>query len=128
MDAQGVYTGRCTRRFDDCVHFAQVCVTAVPTTEASSVRVAEEADAGLKVVFGEDAEFLARHCVRAGVEVQIGWANVSGDMPRVRRTNFAVEVVGVRVSGNAGRERSGFLLTVAAMEAISAYLEEFERL
>lgn len=126
MEARAVYTGRCARRFDGYLHFAEVDVSATPTIGVSSARLSAEASAALQAVFGADAAFLARYCLRAGVEVQIGCADVAGEMPLVGQTAFDAEVVAVRVSGHVGRERSGFLLTVAAMEAIAAYLLEYE--
>ena len=67
-----------------------------------------------------------RHCVWAAVAVQIDIANVAGELPRVGASRFRAKVVVVRVSGNAGREVSGFLLSVAGMNAVAAYLCEWE--
>jgi hypothetical protein len=76
-------------------------------------------------VFGADFEH-HRHNVRAAVAVQIDTANVAGEMPHVGATSFRAEVLRVQVSGDAGREVSGFLLSVAGMDAIGDYLDEWE--
>jgi hypothetical protein len=64
--------------------------------------------------------------VWAAAAVQIDTANVAGEIPHVGATSFHAEVIGVRVSGNAGREISGFLLSRASMDAIGDYLEDWE--
>jgi hypothetical protein len=47
-------------------------------------------------------------------------------MPHAGAASFRAEVVEVQVSGNAGRETSAFLLSVAAMDAIADYLLAWE--
>jgi hypothetical protein len=79
----------------------------------------------LREVFGADFEH-QRHNVWAAVQSQMSVANVKGALPHVGATNFRAEVVGVRLSGNAGREVCGFLLSVAGMDAIGEYLCAWE--
>jgi hypothetical protein len=79
----------------------------------------------LRSAFGEDFEY-HRHNVNAAVAVQIDTANVAAEMPHVGATSFHAEVLRVRVSGNAGREVCGFLLSVAGMDAIGEYLCAWE--
>jgi hypothetical protein len=80
----------------------------------------------LRAVFGPGFEH-QRHCVWSAVSVQLATINVAGHHPHAGATSFRAEVVGVRVSGNAGRELSGFLLSIAGMDAIGDYLTAWEQ-
>jgi hypothetical protein len=80
----------------------------------------------LRVVFGSDFEH-HRQCVWAAVAAQIATANAAGQMPHVGVTSFHVDVIEVQVSGNAGREASGALLTSAGMRAIGRFLVAWEK-
>jgi hypothetical protein len=119
------YTSRRAIRRGGSEHFAEVTVRAQPGVGPSEVVLSPEVLTHLREVFGPDFEH-ARHCVWAAVAAQIDSANVAGEMPHVGATSFHAEVIGVRVSGNAGREISGFLLSVAGMDAIGDYLEDWE--
>jgi hypothetical protein len=125
MGAPRFCTGRKEHRYGDLVHFAEVTVQAEPCPGKSEVVLSEEVLDTLREVFGPDFEH-QRHCVWSAVSVQLSTINVGGDYPRAGATSFRSEVVGVRVSGNAGREVSGFLLSVAAMDAIADYLTAWE--
>jgi len=46
-------------------------------------------------------------------------------MPEVGATYFHAEIVSILVSGNAGLEMSGFLLSVAGKNAIITFLEDW---
>jgi len=120
-----IYTGYKSILRDGRLHFAEVAVRASPGPAPSRVTLSTDALESLRAVFGEDFEY-QRHNVWAAVQVQIDTANVKGAVPRVGATSFHAEVVGVRLSGNAGREVSGFLLSVAGMDAIAEYLWAWE--
>jgi hypothetical protein len=98
-----------------------VIVRAEPCEGQTEVVLSTPVLAILRDVFGPDFEH-QRHCVKAAVAFQLDVANVAGELPRVGAAGFRAEVVEVRLSGNAGREVSGFLLSVAGMDAIAAYL------
>jgi hypothetical protein len=119
------YTSRRTIHRGGSEHFAEVAVRAQPCVGPSEVDLSPEVLDRLREVFGPEFEH-ARHCVWAAVAAQIDTANVAGEMPHVGATSFHAEVIGVRVSGNAGREISGFLLSMASMDAIGDYLEDWE--
>lgn len=125
MDAQKLFTGRKDFRRDGQDHFAEVMVRAVPCPGESRVVLSPEVLDSLQQTFGADFEH-QRHCVWAAVMVQIDTINVKGCFPHAGATSFEAEVVGVRVSGDAGRELSGFLLTLAGMSAISEFLIAWE--
>src|SRR5262249_17047481 len=105
---------------------AEVTISATPTADDSSVKLLAPADTVLRETFGPDADFLTGSCIIAGIRAQRGSASVAREMPRAQQSAFTVQVIGIRVSGNAGRERSGFLLTVAAMDAIGKFLVAYE--
>jgi len=125
MGAPRCFTGRKDHRRGDLVHFAEVTVQAEPCLGESEVVLSEEVLDTLREVFGPDSEH-QRHCVWSAVSVQLSTINVAGDYPLAGATSFRAEVVGVRVSGNAGREVSGFLLSIAAINAIAGYLTAWE--
>ena len=80
----------------------------------------------LTSVFGPDFEF-QRHNVWAAVAAHLEIATRgTAEAPHGGTTSFHAEVVSVRVSGNAGREVSGFLLSIAAMNATLEYLNNWE--
>ena len=101
-------------------------VQAEPCLGESEVVLSEEVLGALREVFEPDFEH-QRHCVWSAVSVQLSTINVAGDYPLAGATSFRAEVVGVRGSWNAGREVSGFLLSIAAMNAIAGYLTAWER-
>jgi hypothetical protein len=107
-------------------HFAEVTVRAHSCVGPSEVIVSSAVLDYLREVFGSDFEH-HRHCVWAAVAAQIATANVAGEMPHVGVTSFHAEVIEVEVSGNAGREVSGALLTSAGMRAIGRFLVDWER-
>src|SRR5207253_273455 len=125
MEAPRVFTGRKEHRHEGRVHFAEVTVRAEPCPGGSEVVLSDDVLNTLREVFGTDFEH-QRHCVWAAVSVQISTIHVAGEMPHAGATSFRAEVVEVRVSGNAGREVSEFLLSVASMSAIGDYLEAWE--
>jgi hypothetical protein len=120
------FTGRKEHRLEGLVDFAEVTVRAEPCLGESDVVLSEEVLETLRAVFGPDFEH-QRHSVWSAVSVQLSTINVGGDYPLAGATSFRAEVVGVRVSRNAGREVSGFLLSVAGMDAIGNYLTAWER-
>jgi hypothetical protein len=120
------HTGRRAHRFGDVVHFDEVTLKAHPTSGESTVTVADPAVAALREVFGDDVDHHLRYGVTAGILAQIGMANVAGEMPEMGRTSLAVEVVAVRISGNAGRDNSCSLLAIASMDAVGNYLQAYE--
>lgn len=122
---EATYTGRKAIRRDGRDHFAEVTVQASPGEAPSQVTLSAEALEDLRSAFAADFEY-HRHNVWAAVAVQIEIANVAGEMPHVGATSFHAEVLSVRVSGNAGREVCGFLLSVAGMDAIGEYLCAWE--
>jgi hypothetical protein len=125
MTTQREFTGRKEHREGHRVHFAEVTVRAGPCPGGSHVLLSENVLIKLREVFGVDFEH-QRHCVWSAVSAQIATINVAGEMPLAGAASFRAEVVDVRVSGNAGREISGFLLSMASMNAIADYLEAWE--
>jgi hypothetical protein len=125
MEAPKCFTGRKEHRRGGLVHFAEVTVRAEPCLGESEVVLSEEVLDTLREVFGTDFEH-QRHCVSSAVLAQLATINAYGEYPHVGATPFRAEVVGVRVAGNAGREVSGFLLSVAGMDAIADYLTAWE--
>ncbi len=121
------YTSRRAIRQGGREHFAEVTVRAQPGVGQSVIVLSPAVLAHMREVFGPDFEH-ARHCVWAAVAAQIETANVAGEMPHVGATSFHAEVIGVQVSGNAGREISGALLSMAGMNAIGDYLEDWENI
>jgi hypothetical protein len=119
------YTGRSEVEKDGKGHFAEITVRARPSDLPTEVTISEEVLAALKSLFGPDFEY-QRHNVQAAVTAQIRTANVKGMMPHVGAASFHAEVIGLRVSGNEGRELYGFLLSVAGMNAILEYLLAWE--
>ena len=119
------YTGRQDIRQDGQEYFAEVTVRAWPSQSPTAVTLSAEALGALRSAFGPDFEY-QRHSIWSAVMVQITTANVKGMMPHVGATCFHAEVVGVRVSGNAGREVSNFLVGAAGMNAILEYLVAWE--
>lgn len=122
---ESTYTGRKEIRRDGLDHFVEITVRSSPGPAPSQVTLSPEALEDLRSAFGEDFEY-HRHNVWAAVAAQIDTANVAGQMPHVGAMSFHAEVVHVRVSGNAGREVSGFLISVAGMDAIGKYLVAWE--
>ena len=98
-------------------------VRAEPRLGESHVEFSAEALNTVREAFGADFEH-QRHCVQSAVSAVS--PNVAGEMPLAGATSFRAEVVAIRVSPDAGRELSGFLLSVAAMNAIAEYLEAWE--
>lgn len=119
------YTARRELRQNGEDHFAEITVRAIPGQAPSQVTLSTVAIQDLRSAFGEDFEY-HRHNVWAAVAAQINTANVAGEMPHVGATSFHAEVVRVQVSGNAGRQVSGALLSMAGMDAIGNYLEAWE--
>jgi hypothetical protein len=111
------YTGRKAIRRDGRDHIAEITVRPAPGPAPSQVILSAEALEDLRSAFGADFEY-HRHNVWAAIAAQIDTANVAGEMPQVGVTSFHAEVVRVRVSGDADGQLSGFLLTVAGMNAI----------
>lgn len=104
---------------------AQVSITASPTTGETEVVLSAVVVDRLRGLCGDHFEHI-RQCVWSGVAGQIATANVAGQMTRAGRTGFRAEVVQVELVCTPGREESGWLLTVAAMNAAAAFLLEFE--
>ena len=119
------YTGRRSTRRDGAEHWAEVTVRASATAGETAVTLRPAVLDQLRATFGADFEH-QRHCVWAAVAAQIDTANVAGQMPFVGANRFHAEVIDVRVSGDAGRKTAGFLLTMAGMDAIGAFLEAWE--
>jgi hypothetical protein len=122
---ESTYTGHRALRRDGQDHFAEVTIRAWPSQTPTDVTLSAEVIEAIRSVFGEDFEY-QRHNVWAAVAAQIDTANVAGEMPYVWAMSFHAEVVRMRVSGNAGREVSGALLSMAGMNAIGGYLEAWE--
>jgi|GEM_PF-3295294 len=122
---ESTYTGRKEIRRNGQDHSAEVTIRAWPSQTPTAVTLSAEVLKILRSVFQEDFEY-QRHNVFAAVEIQIRSANVAGDFPLAGAMSFQVEVVNIGVSGNAGREVSGFLLTVASMDAMGKYLVAWE--
>jgi hypothetical protein len=120
MEAQRRVTGRKQHRHGGKVHFAEVTVRAEPCLGNSEVILSDGVLDTLREVFGVDFEH-QRHCVWAAVSVVIDSFDRVAEVAPIR-----AEVVEVRVSGNVGREVSGFLLSVAGMHAIGEYLSTGE--
>jgi hypothetical protein len=125
MEAQKCFTARSDHRHGGRVHFAEVTVRANRCPGPSQVVLSEGVLDTLREVFGTDFEH-HRHCVWAAVMAQIDTVNVAGEMPLAGAASFRAEVVAVRVSGDAGREVCGALLSIAGMHAIGDYLEAWE--
>ena len=129
MESSNRFTARIARRTElphGRVHTASVTVVASPTLSEKTVALADDVLRRLRDWFGDHFEH-GRHCVMSGVGGQIAMANVAGEMPVVGQTRFLVEVVEVELDSGLGWEESGWLLCMAAMDAIVMYLVEFER-
>jgi len=106
-------------------HFAEVTLRAAPGKPPSQVTISSEALQVLRSVFGADFE-AQRHNVQAAVAAHIEPATRhTAEMPEVGATYFHAEIVSILVSGNAGLEMSGFLLSVAGKNAIITFLEDW---
>lgn len=125
MEASRIWTGRRSHRIDDLLFAARVDVLARPVDSDGGVSLSPEVDAELIRVFGAQASHYAQG-IAAGVEVQIAWANVAGEMPAVGRSRFQVEVIGVRCSEGAPRKLAEDLFLAASMNAVVSYLLEYE--
>lgn len=130
------YTGRKEIRRDGSDHFAEVTVRGQLGDQPMEVTLSPAVLDYLREMFGADFEH-QRHCVWAAVAVRLDPANrmlpevlPAADrmlgLPDADVATFRAEVIGVRVSGNAGRKLAGFLLSVASMNAIDAYLDDWE--
>jgi hypothetical protein len=119
------YTCREEVSVDGQAHFAEVTVRAWPVQSTTDVTLSAGVLDVLRSNFGQDFEH-QRHNLWAAVIVTIESANVKGKMPRVGATSFHAEVVGLRLSANASRDASTFLLTSAGMRAMGEYLLAWE--
>lgn len=119
------YLGRKSHSVNGVIHWAEVVTRAKPCHGLTEVILSSLALSILRETFGADFEH-QRECVRSAIAVQIDTANIAGELPRVGASRFQAEVVEVRVSGNAGRDLSGFLLSAAGMDAIGAFLNAWE--
>jgi hypothetical protein len=122
---ESTYTARKTIRRDGQEHFAEVTVRASPGPPPSRVSLTAEALDDLWSAFRWDYEF-HRHNVWAAVMVEINGATRVWEMDQGWATAFHAEVLRVRVSGNAGLELSGALLSVAGIDAMDSYLDAWE--
>jgi hypothetical protein len=121
------YTARKSIQRNGETHFAEVTARASPTEGKNTVALSADVLSYLKGTFGADFEH-QRHNVWAAVATQIRTIDVKGGYARAGATSFNAEVVGVRVSPGAVRDRelAGFLLSVAGMDAIGEYLSAWE--
>ena len=122
---QTTYTGQTSMCRDGCDHVAEVTVRARPRDGPSEVLLSATVLEHLREVFESNFEH-HRHCVWAAVAVVLAHAEDAEGMPHLSTSTFLAEVIDVRVSGDAGRELSGFLLSVAGMHAIADWLEAWE--
>jgi len=120
-----IYTGWKAHRHNGVVHWAEVDVRGEPCGGPTEVVLSDSVLSTLRGVFGADFEH-NRHCTWSGVAAQIGMADIAGEMPRAKAARFRVEVVGVPLSGNAGVQVSGSLLTAAGMDASDKLLSAWE--
>ena len=124
---ESTFTGRKDIRRDGQDHFAEVTIRVRPSQPPSEVTLATDVLEVLGAVFGADFEY-QRHNVWAAIAAHIdGVTRYTAELPHVGKTFFHAEVVRVLVSGNAGREVSGFLLSVAGMDAFGEYLEAWKK-
>lgn len=105
---------------------AEITLTAVPSDHPSKVTFSREAIQDLNSAFGVDVYFQGQN-VQAAVLAQIDTANVAGEMSHVGAMSFSVEIINVKISKDLGREASGALLSMASMDAVVQFLEDFER-
>jgi hypothetical protein len=129
MEAAKPYTARITRRTElpnGRVHTTSVTLHAAPCLGETQVLLAEGVLRKLETWFGPHFEH-GRHCGWSGVAAQIAMANVAGEMPRVGRTKFSVAVIDVALDSGLDWETSGWLLSMASMDAVPDYLIDFER-
>ena len=125
MDTTRLFSYRRSHHHEGQTHSAEVTIRAEPCLGKSQVILSEEVLSTLHEIFGTDFEH-HRHCLWSGVMVQIDVINVKGHYPHAGASSFQAEVVSVRLSGNAGREVSGILLTSAGMHAMGEYLGAWE--
>jgi len=121
------FTARIDRRTEvnGRIHSASVTITAAPDPVETKVIVADNVAGKLREWFGTHFDH-GFHCVRdAGA--QIAMANVADEMPLVGRTKFLVEVVDAELDSTLDWQQSGYLLSMASMDAMADYLREFER-
>lgn len=123
---ESTHVGREDLRRDGRDHFAEVTVRAEPIPGPSRATFSAEALEDLRSAFGEDCD-RHRHIVWSAIASQINVISEAGGFPRAGAASFHAEVARVRVSDGAGPEVSGFLLSVAAMNAIGAFLADWER-
>lgn len=128
MDASKRYTARIVRRTElpnGRIHSASVSILAAPCPGETNVVVADPVLRKLAEWFGPHFDH-GLHCV-SDARAQIAMANIAGEMPFVGRTSFCVEVVDVELDSELDWQQSGWLLSMASMDAIAEYLLEFER-
>ncbi len=119
------YTSRRTYQRHGREGFAEITVRADEAVPPSIVTLSDLAMDQLRALFGSDVEHY-RHCVHAAVSVQIDIINVAGEMPHAGATAFRAEVTNISASMGMDSELAGFLLSVASMDAIAEYLQDWE--
>jgi hypothetical protein len=126
MDGLKRFTGRVARKteLNGRIQSASVTITAAPNPVETKVVVAETVVQKLREWFGQHYDH-GLHCV-SDAGAQVAMANVAGEMPLVGRTKFLVEVVEAELDSTAGWQRSGYLLSMASMDAMADFLREFE--
>src|SRR5207244_1610646 len=117
------FTGRVRRGLDGGVHSAAVTIIAAETKAASVVAVAPEVEQRLRDVFGEHYEH-GRHGLCSAVLAQFATAYVAAGVPPAKHPAFQTEIVALELHSGLGWERSGWLLSMAAMNAVAAYLDD----
>ena len=127
MDRLKRFTAHVARRaeLNGRIQSASVTITAAPNTGETRVVVADSVLQKLRGWFGEHVDH-GLHCI-ADARAQIAMANVAGEMPLVGRTKFLVEVVDAELDSTLDWQTSGWLLSMASMDAMADYLREFER-
>ena len=128
MEAAMRYTARIARQTElpnGRIHSASVTIRAAPYPGETKVVVADQVRRKLEEWFGLHFDH-GLHCV-SDARAQIAMANIAGEMPKVGRTNFYVEVVDAELDSGLDWQQSGWLLSMASMDAMVDYLLEIEQ-
>jgi hypothetical protein len=121
------HTGRVARRteLNGRIQSASVTIMAAPNPAETKVVVADSVLQKLRGWFGQHLGH-GLHCV-ADAGAQVAMAKVAGEMPLVGRTEFLVEVVDAELDSTLDWQESGWLLSMASIDAMAEYLREFEQ-
>lgn len=123
---EATYTCRKSRRQNGETYFAEITIQANRCESPSRVTLSTAVLEYLQTTFGDDLE-LQRHNVQAAIVAQIGMATADGRMAHLGDPSFSADVICVSASEGMDRELAGYLLSMAGMGAINAYLDAYDQ-